>query len=499
LISSNADLGFIFNLTWRVLALAGLVYLMRNGVLRARELYADVRASTWAETRPGLEEALATLSGSIDRSWQIMLQVHPQPDERRQALTEPHRLFRLTFWDAVSTGIAAAIALPILEFFLTLGLPLDYTYLARFGAALLFVPLALGVVGTGAWRNVFAARVRGETTGHIGVLGIGLGLGVILGLILSFEAVLWPIFAPTGWLGWIILVAVILLGAVLLPGSLFCLLHWVAAGASTWLEAATTLRALHLTYRLGVVITGGLVAVWLALLFFVLFLGTSWQLAPLETMGGVASVQAAGQPIASTGTMGLTIAITLFFSLIFISLWAFPLSAWFWHKQTAPLTLSSWAFLDPLPKPLTLPPQPPLNLGLALKIGLIGSLVFCGLLLVIHLVWGGFIPEATRSLTSAKITFFGVQVALAILIQAGVAVLTAGWIRRVGAIHALFAAFVAGCVMTVAVLGLNLLFGGKAEPIWVWSNFCLVVNGGALAALPTAISVSALVSWFRRS
>jgi len=74
----------------------------------------------------------------------------------------------------------------------------------------------------------------------------------------------------------------------------------------------------------------------------------------------------------------------------------------------------------------------------------------------------------------------------------------AGWVRRLGALHGLFAAFVAGCVMTIAILGLNLAFGGTFDLGVTWLTFALVVNVGALLALPSGLAVAALAGWVRR-
>jgi Zn-dependent protease with chaperone function len=47
LVRGKEEFGFVFGVSWRVLVLAALVYLTLTSVLRARELYADVRASAW--------------------------------------------------------------------------------------------------------------------------------------------------------------------------------------------------------------------------------------------------------------------------------------------------------------------------------------------------------------------------------------------------------------------------------------------------------------------
>ncbi len=95
--------------------------------------------------------------------------------------------------------------------------------------------------------------------------------------------------------------------------------------------------------------------------------------------------------------------------------------------------------------------------------------------------------------------FFAMQVAVAALMQAGVASVVAGRVRRIGSLHGLCAAFVAGCTMTAGIVGLNLLFGGSASPAFAWMVFKFVVGGGALLALPAALAVAALAARIRAS
>ncbi len=101
---------------------------------------------------------------------------------------------------------------------------------------------------------------------------------------------------------------------------------------------------------------------------------------------------------------------------------------------------------------------------MALRIGLVGGLIFCVLLLVLCAWWQLGVPEATRNADEAKLEFAFAQVAVAALMQAGVATFVAVRVKRLGGVHGLFAAFVAGCAMTVGILGLNLLFGRGLDP-----------------------------------
>ena len=162
---------------------------------------------------------------------------------------------------------------------------------------------------------------------------------------------------------------------------------------------------------------------------------------------------------------------------------------------------SSWAFLDPSPQPLVLPRQAPLRPGLALTVGVIGGMIFCVLSFIISfgLDFAGFEIFVAWML-------FG-QAALAALMQAGVAAVVAAWVKRLGGLHGLFAAFVAGCVMAGGALVIDLLIAGTEvilapsfpTAFSIWFEVTIVINGGTLLALPTAWGVSALAGWVRQT
>jgi hypothetical protein len=92
------------------------------------------------------------------------------------------------FWEAFGAGIAATLAdanvVGLLSSFS--GDTLELRWLA----ALVFAPLAVGVVGLGAWRASYAALARGEPPPNGLALGLGLGLGFLAGQQLSFAQAL---------------------------------------------------------------------------------------------------------------------------------------------------------------------------------------------------------------------------------------------------------------------------------------------------------------------
>jgi hypothetical protein len=199
-------------------------------------------------------------------------------------------------------------------------------------------------------------------------------------------------------------------------------------------------------------------------------------------------------PVLAT-TMAQTLVAVLYTPaalLLFVSLWAFPLAAWFWRRHTGSLSAATWAFLEKIPRQAPMPQQTLLHPRRAFTVGLIGGAAYGVLLLIVRIVLLTALPEAVRSTYDYRLNFSIGQVAVAALLQALVALVVAAKVRPLGGVHGLFAAFVAGCVMTVEILGLNLLFGGTITPIFVWTIFSQVVNAGALLALPCALIASAL-------
>jgi hypothetical protein len=131
--------------------------------------------------------------------------------------------------------------------------------------------------------------------------------------------------------------------------------------------------------------------------------------------------------------------------------------------------------------------------------GVVAGLLFCGIVLIIRvLIRLSGLSDVINSNDQYILAFFVAQVALAVLIQVGVAGIAAGWVQRSGWVHGLLAAYVAGCVMTLGLLGLNLLFGGTVDRAYVWETFGQVVHWGALLALLPAVGVSAIAAWVRR-
>jgi len=467
-------LGDTFNIGWRVLALPVLVYLTLSAVLRAREVYADVRASTWDGLAGGLSRVLKGLPQPKGGRWGRYVAFHPDPHDRRRALSDTQHLFRMGFWEAFGTGIAVTIAFQSVENFIPTSVP----FLRALGAGLIFAPLIVGVVGSSVWRAALAALARRTMPRGTGRLALGLGLGLLLGQYLSLAALALSTskFALTGLNRFVF--DVLWIGVVLISSWFF--LYWIAAGAWTWMEVAVASRSPRPAYRVGLIIAGIWLTVWLGLLFYVYPVSAAGNEIPLPAPVALSLIQAA---ITSLLINPLTL-------LAFMSIWAFPLAAWFWRKRVAATLGSSWVFLGP--SPLTLPRQHPLRPGLALTMGVAGGVISCALLLLL-----GFVLYSTMTDDEYLQWIISGQPLVAAVMQAIVAAVVAGQVRRLGSLHGLFAAFVAGCVITAGAVA-NSLYYVRIDLLLLWLLFTSVVNEGALLALLTALVASVLAGWLRQ-
>jgi len=491
------DLYLLLDEAWRVLVMSALVFLVLAATLRAREFYADVRAAIWENSAEPLLRVLARLETPKKR-WQRVTHVHPDPRERGRTLNETDRLFRMDLWEALGFGIAIGIAVPnvlsLMSSFLDLLTQIVFSNLIdwqMFGAALILAPLIAVAAGLSTWRTTFAALVRGQVPFGIGRAGLCIGVGLILGtfLSLSFDSSSLgnSLFQFILSLPWSLVVLV----------SLFLFLRWIATGTSAWLDVMISSRSPRLFYTVGLVMVSGVLVVALAQLFLFRQVAT--------TIGGILETPSdlligfAGVAILSIGFLIFNTLLSPGMLVAFVCLWAFPLAAWFWRKQVTTPVEPSWAFLDPSSQSIILPRQDPFRLRFALIVGLVGGLVFCGLVLLIRIGVRLSVPEVIRGTDQSKLLFFYSSIVLAALLQAGIAVITVGWVRRLGSLHGLFAAFIGGCVMTVGLLGINLLFGGGIDLHFTWITFSFVINGGVLLALPITLIVSLIVHQTRES
>jgi hypothetical protein len=174
-----------------------------------------------------------------------------------------------------------------------------------------------------------------------------------------------------------------------------------------------------------------------------------------------------------------------------VSLWAFPLSAWFWRRQAAPVSEAGWAFLDAIPesekRSLTLP----LNPLTALGAGITGGAMFCLMYLALRIGLRVGVAEAVWE-SDAFILFLAYGATLAaVLVQVIVAAVVAIWMRGFGLPHGLLAAFVMRLRIRYRISGNQ--FGclvALSMPLSRGTPTAKMVNIGAIAAIPVTTLAS---------
>jgi Zn-dependent protease with chaperone function len=476
---------------WRVLALALLVYLIRNAVLRARETYADARASVWDGPQGALARVIAWQPGGkrrrrpLDELWRV----HPAREKRLQALGDTGVLFRLPPWEASAVGVAAAVAVPNVEWFFTeLLLAVAGTFGAfgaRAGTVFLIAPLVTLAVGVGIWRAAFWAAACGRPVPGVALLGACLGLGLTAGEALSlthFTADLVPRY-------WGQFLARRFVWDVLLVLGVLLVLRWIASSAAVWLAAVRTPRELRWACALGLVIASGALALYLDSVYYLR--GTADLLFGRLPAAHALLLLAAGA--FAHLSLAFQRAPTL---LVLAGLVAFPFVPWArrtWASRASGADLS-WMYLDPAALAPAMALRLPHGAAPALRLGAGAGLAFCGALLLVRVLLRLGLPEAVRGSDEYRLAVFYGGTALAALVQAGVALVLAGRVTPHGALHGTLAAFVAGCVMTVGVLVANVAVGGTVDAGLAWLVLSQTIGWGALLAVPCAAAASAVGS-----
>jgi Zn-dependent protease with chaperone function len=498
---------FALSLTWRLLALAVLVYLTRNAVLRSREIYADVRASVVDGRSGALARVIAALPVSRDRLAGRLLALHPSPAERVAVLRDTRPLFSLGPIAAFAAGVAATINFDSVETLITgyVDDPLDVAMIA----ALVFAPLIVGVVGVALWRDRFAALASGTPVESVWPLGLALVAGLLVGPELSLagavpgqdRGLLADLFHGQGFL-WILA----------LSGLVLLLLAWIADMASVWLRAEAARRSP--AWIAALLVAAGVLTIVLGAFYSLRQFSVGIDFSKLltaEQHRQVAAVTLAGPQWLWQLVMDPQTLVLLSRPLIpvaIVLLWVVPLAATLVrHRRTGD---APWAFLDRGGR--LDPDRPNVRLLRPLAIGALGG--------VVCLVWyalhrGGvhaFVALDTRNRDEFLLAFFFWQLVIALGAQALAAGVAVGFARdRTRLAEGLCAATITG---TIATLGLvaGPAAGGCVDPLsirpgpcswdvsgdFTWDVWRQTVSEGAVAAVVVGLAVLG-VDWLARA
>jgi Zn-dependent protease with chaperone function len=497
--------------TWRVLALAALVYLTRNAVLRSRELYADVRASVPDGPDGALRRVLGALPRSSRRLRDRILALHPTAELRLATVDDPRPLFGLRPLELFAAGLTATIAFDSVRLLVASFVkdPLDASILA----ALVFAPLVVGVAGVAIWRSRFAALACRERAKPTWPGALALTAGLLLGPELALERIAGApdatLLDDLGGRGviWIVALAALLVLA----------LDWVAVGASLWLRANAARRSRGATAA-GLLISAGVFTVVLGTYFALRELRVPIELSKASTAlqhAQVDSVAWAGPRWLWQLVMDPLTLVVLskpVVPLALVAVWAFPLAAALVRNHRT--GEAPWAFLDPGGR--LEPTRPRLRPVRALAIGAAGGLA-C--LLAYVALRGGIhagVSWDTRQRDELILAFVFWQLVIALAFQAAAAGVAVAVARNAGRLaEGLAAACVTGTIATFGLVA-GPVAGGCVDPIGIrpgpctwdvsadftWTIWRQVVVEGAVAALAAGLAVLAALTlvraWERR-
>jgi Zn-dependent protease with chaperone function len=271
---AEADTAFALSTLWRGMALALLVYLTCNAILRAREYYADLRAATWDGTDANVARVISGMPRSTRSVWRLQL-THPDPHQRLAVLQSPDRLFHAGFWEAAAAGLAIGAAFANVAAWLALALPAAQELLAYPLAALVFGSLLAIMLGVNVWRAAFGQAQLGGAWHVFVIFALGAGLGLFAGRLLLFRSTASDITAnvQAGIATLLILVMLAFVG-------------WLSVCAAIWLRAVHSEHGLHVTMAGVLIVAAILLVALLGAAFFVADNFAPWMDVPAQVFEG---------------------------------------------------------------------------------------------------------------------------------------------------------------------------------------------------------------------
>jgi hypothetical protein len=437
---------------WRLVVLAVLVLLVRNAVLRSRELCADVSAAQWGAgdtlhrvfAGSGATAAPADMARRLMTTVRHAFRTHPDPGARRDVLGGARLPLGVGAWDGVALGIVATFAAGSVELaagWLAGGL--DYRPRSIVSLAVV-VPLALACCVV-VFRTVLAAQVTG-TALRLNRFAEGLGVGLVAGSFLGPSSASFPPGvevsgqSPPGLASWALWIGLAVVLAVLF-------VRWLEVVMRAWMPR---MRGRVSSDPL-LILAGGAAALvlgfWLRpLLQYPGLVTVDHQLA----FPDLPEVVVAGSLVALFPVMSEGVAFPFLpdgqgigLLVLVVGLWALPVAGWLLTRGD-PAPLPAWASLDPVPADrrltvLRLRPLVAVRAGLSTSVVLVVALAaaYAALLLAVRGNW---------TLAIVVVVLPTVVPVLASVVSAARAAAVATTLRP---LHGLIAASVAGPVTAV--------------------------------------------------
>ncbi len=410
----------------RAAVLAVIVRLVLAGLLRAREVDADLGA-----VRRGADPAVMAAETDRGRDRHELGQVrrllatHPSPAERNAVLAAPHLAARLGFVDALVAGFLAATALPVLRAAAasTIGGAPEREWLVVLSVVPVGVLLG-GTVGLGLWRQAVVARAAGVPA-PTGLVVVGVAAGALIGQVASLAGVGLGATAGLDPLWTVLLLPAGLAGATALVAGLGAL--WARAAGRWRGPAAVWLPAV------GLAATVSTLAAWVAGSLVVSFEEVGWH-----GSSELLQVALSGWPVTVVAVVLAAAAGVALFAGSRVG----PPPVWL-----VPAPVDAWAR-----RPLAVP-----RLRTALVAGLLAGAVGAGVIVAFRLAAG---PAGSDDalVQRAYVLLF---ISAATGVGAGVALLASFGPPGLGA--ALLAAPVAAAVAGLGIVGLDAALGGGVD------------------------------------
>jgi Zn-dependent protease with chaperone function len=494
-LSRPLDMATDLQVGWRLVVLVVLVLLIRNRVLRSRELSADVRAAQWGdgERLQRLFADLADRQPAAETGWlgatarrfvaEIVgvLRVHPAASARLGAIDDPTDVMNAGLWDGLTLGITASLGLGSMELtesWLNLGLSQDIPWMLA--AILGFASCVL------VFRVVVAGKVAARPT-HVNRFAVALGVGLIAGTILDLHSATLPPGVLQGgqpgpglltWLVWIALAI----------GVSVLFVQWLRRLAEAWMAVVSRTASPTVAVMLCGVLAALVLGFWLPpLLDFPGFV-TYGQQVDLIGQSEIATIVFTLDSLPLLYAAGLLATLT--------AQWAFPFAALFFTRDGAQLA-PAWASLGPTPGARLLA-KPELRPLTAAKTGLIVGAVGVGILVLPNVLVVGVLPWDPVLGTM----LFGLPLPLAALAMLVSAVRSSSMETDARSLHGLLSASVASLVLLVAglvqaagICDLRGLCGPPAPLLWPASTIMQMLAASLLIAYVAASIVSAVQGW----
>jgi Zn-dependent protease with chaperone function len=416
-------LAFTATLIWYLVFLAVVVPLIRNSLLRSRELHADARAALWDKASDGLSRLF-----SQQRRWRggwlsHLLAVHPFPSDRIMALTDTRSLLAISFGEALTMGLTISLGLDLRDVLGFGSVPIIYTFWATL--------LALGM-GFSVWRDAINGYVTDSST-KVNMAGFGLGIGLAAGIMSPME-VTW--FEDPGRPIVSYVVGIILPWCAMLVVGSWLFVRWMAIATRSWLPVAAS------TKRPVVVITASLVAsAALLIAFFNYALPLAEQAAVIQT----GTLHGWPQAIAflTNAVLRAIAEPRALVIIVLLGLAVYPLAGVVLARRLRVTSWASWLTIDPVSTGWR--PHAQLTPRFAVvKTGIITALSGLVLIFTCYLVGGLAAPTTLSAAVEAHLTH-----AVVIVLEVIAAIIATARARDLRVLYGIIAAFIAGVVVAI--------------------------------------------------